>query len=201
MILVSRHSMRIRRTRRAASALRLASAAFISVLLFDAAAFAQPDDTAQHQRPYADPPMPPYRILARGFEADEADIRRLLDSTGRELWRYFPDYRIEPFVVRRGHESPIVWYQRNARREIVMLLNTEETYWSQYAYQFAHEFCHILCGYDEDYKGNQWFEEAICETASLFALRAMARAWEHDPPVSELAGVSPGIVALCERSD
>ena len=140
------------------------------------------DAVEQVPRTYADPVMPNYRILTTGFNASERDIRRLLDSTGRELWRFFPDYEIEPFVVRRGNESPIVWHERNARREIVMLLNTGDTYWSQYAYQFAHEFCHILCRYDNDYKGNQWFEEAFCETASLFTLRAMARAWEHDPP-------------------
>jgi len=133
--------------------------------------------------PYADPPMPPYRVEADGFDgARAADIKAVCDSAGRELWRHFPGHTIEPFVVTRGHKGPIVLYERNARGEIVMRLDTGRTFWSQYAYQFAHEFCHILCGFDKDDPGNKWFEETLCETASLYALRAMARAWKTDPP-------------------
>ena len=132
---------------------------------------------------YADPPMPAFRINADGFgEASKADIRALLVSTGRELWRWFPEYEVEPFVVTRGRKGPIVLYNRNDRGEIVMRLDTQGLSWSQYAYQFAHEFCHILCGFDEDDCPNEWFEETLCETASLYAMRAMAKSWEHDAP-------------------
>jgi len=131
---------------------------------------------------HRDSPMPAYRIEAEGFKASEADIRAVCDSAGRELWRHFSDYPIEPMVVTRGHNDPTVLFRRNDRGEIVMRLNTGGTYWCQYAYQFAHEFCHVLCGFDEDYQGNKWFEETLCETASLYAIRAMARAWEKDPP-------------------
>ncbi len=131
---------------------------------------------------YADPVMPPCRVEADGFKASARDIKAVCDSAGRELWRFFPDYKIEPIVVTRRHGGPIVLFKRNPRGEIVMRLDTESTYWSQYAYQFAHEFCHVLCGFDEDYKGNKWFEEVLCETASLFAIRAMAEAWADDPP-------------------
>jgi hypothetical protein len=138
---------------------------------------------AEDARPgYADPEMPPYRVDVDGFNANERDIRAVLDSAGKELWRYFPDYEIEPFVVTRGHNGPIVLFGRNDRKEIVMRLDTSNTYWSQYAYQFAHEFCHILCGYEDDASTNKWFEETICETASLFAMRAMWRSWKNDPP-------------------
>lgn len=132
---------------------------------------------------YADPPMPAFRINPDGFgEASKADIRALLVSTGRELWRWFPDYEVEPFVVMRGRQGPIVLHRRNDRGEIVMRLDTHGLSWSQYAYQFAHEFCHILCAFDEDDDSNEWFEETICEVASLYAMRAMAKAWEHDAP-------------------
>jgi hypothetical protein len=105
-----------------------------------------------------------------------------LSSAGRELWRFFPDYEIEPFVVGRGEKSPIVFHNRNARGEIVMKLTTKNTFWSQYAYQFGHEFCHILCGFDRDGSKNEWFEETLCETASLFVMRAMAKTWKNDAP-------------------
>ncbi len=132
---------------------------------------------------YADPAVPPYRVEAAGFDgAGARDIKAVCDSAGRELWRFFPDYRVEPFVVTRGRTGPIVLFKRNGKGEIVVKLDTHATYWCQYAYQFAHEFCHILCGFDEDYQGNKWFEETLCETASLFCIRAMARAWRDDPP-------------------
>ena len=131
---------------------------------------------------YADPPMPAYRVDTEGFKASDRDIRAVCDSAGRELWRYFTDHNIETFVVTRGHNGPIVLHNRNDRGEIVMRLDTERECWCQYSYQFAHEFCHILCGYKKDPGSNQWFEETICETASLFVMRAMARAWATDPP-------------------
>ncbi len=133
-------------------------------------------------RHYLDPQVPSFRVDAEGFESNERDIKRLLDSAARELWRFFPDHKIEPFVVQRGKTGPIVWYKRNPKGEIVMKLDTGKTLWSQFAFQFSHEFCHILCGFDADYKGNLWFEEAVCEAASLFAMRRMAEAWRHDPP-------------------
>ncbi len=146
-------------------------------------ATAGPPQAAETPGPYADPPMPPYRVEADGFDGASArDIRAVCDSAGRELWRHFPGCTIEPFVVTRGRKGPITLYGRTARGEIVVRLDTGRTYWCQYAYQFAHEFCHILCGFDEDDPGNKWFEETLCETASLYALRAMARAWKTDPP-------------------
>ncbi|MGA2501847.1 MAG: hypothetical protein ABSH20_29245, partial [Tepidisphaeraceae bacterium] len=98
--------------------------------------------------------MPAFRVETEGFGASEADIRAILTSAGRELWRHFSDYKIEPIVVTRGHEGPITLFKRNDRGEIVVRLDTEKTFWSQYSYQFAHEFCHILCGYREGYQGN-----------------------------------------------
>jgi len=132
----------------------------------------------------SDPGVPPpaYRVETEGFAAREADIRAVLDSASRELWRFFPDYKIEPIAVTRGHSGPITLYRRNERGEIVMRLDTEKTYWAQYAYQFAHEFCHILCGYRDGYQGHRWFEETLCEAASLYVIRSMSRTWKTSPP-------------------
>lgn len=126
---------------------------------------------------------PAYRVEADGFDAAEADIRAVLDSAARELWQFFPGHEIEPIVVQRGRGSPIVLFDRNDRGEIVMRLDTGSTYWAQYSYQFAHEFCHVLCGYRGDgNRRNKWFEETLCETASLFVLRGMSRSWKDAPP-------------------
>lgn len=155
---------------------------------------------AEEKTAYADPPMPVYGVDGQGFgSANRVDIEALLTSAGRELWRWFPEYEIEKFVVVRGNDGPIVLYQRNTRGEIVMRLDTQDTRWAQYAYQFAHEFCHILCGYDDDQCKNEWFEETLCETASLFVMRAMAKAWEHDPPYKHWAGFRHALKSYTDK--
>ncbi|MFM8892225.1 MAG: hypothetical protein ACKOTB_11510 [Planctomycetia bacterium] len=141
-----------------------------------------PARAARAEEPALPADLPVYRVDAEAFEAREADIRGVLDSVSRELWRFFPDHEIEPIVVLRGDGPPITLFQRNELGEIVIRLNTGRMFWSQYAYQYAHELCHVLCAAGPGYQGNRWFEETLCETASLFAMRAMARTWKHTPP-------------------
>lgn len=131
--------------------------------------------------------MPPYRIDPRDFEAGEADIRAVLDSSGMQLWKHFPGYELEPMLVRHNDQGPISLYQRTEQGEVVVKLDVEGTYWSQFAYQFAHEFCHVLCGFREQGRSNLWFEEMLCETASLFAMRGMAKQWRESPPYKNWA--------------
>lgn len=132
---------------------------------------------------------PVYRIEADGFETSESDLRPLLDSVCRELWPHFPDYSIEPMVIVRSRSGPIVLHRRNDRGELVVKLDTGKTFWAQYSYQFAHEFCHVLCGVAKQggERPQLWFEETLCETASLYALRSMSRSWKKSPPFSNWA--------------
>ena len=148
---------------------------------------------------YASPPMPEYRVDASGFGANGDEIKAVCSSAGRELWKYFPDYSIERFVVQRNKDGPITLYERNRKGEIVVKLDTEDTYWCQYAYQFAHEFCHVLCGCAETWPGNKWFEETLAEMASLYALRAMAKAWETDPPYPRWKGYRNSIARYVQN--
>ncbi|MEJ6581328.1 MAG: hypothetical protein QNL33_06590 [Akkermansiaceae bacterium] len=128
----------------------------------------------------AEPPK--LRVINKGFDTSERDIKAVLASTTRELWKHFPDYKLEPMVVIRGEKGPITLFERNDRGEIVVRLDTHRTYWSQYAYQWAHELCHVLTGFRNDGRENKWFEESLCELASLYAMRRMSESWEHDPP-------------------
>ena len=138
--------------------------------------------SAQKKDASADRPLPSYRVEAAGFKSAERDIKAVCDSAAGELWRHLKPYKLEPFVVKRGQEGPFFSFVKNSRGELEILLDTGETYWSQYAYQFAHEFFHLLCGSAERDPGNLWFEETLGETASLFVLRAMARSWKTKPP-------------------
>ena len=145
-------------------------------MVFSSSASAQKKDAS------ADRPLPSYRVEAAGFKSAERDIKAVCDSAAGELWRHLKPYKLEPFVVKRGQEGPFFSFVKNSRGELEILLDTGETYWSQYAYQFAHEFFHLLCGSAERDPGNLWFEETLGETASLFVLRAMARSWKTKPP-------------------
>lgn len=154
----------------------------VLVLLLWVAAVATPAVLAE-ESPRADGQrLPPLRVDAERFNAQPADILAVCESAARELIRGFPGHHeLEPILIRRGDESPIALYRRSDRGEIEIRLNTNGSYWSQYAYQFAHEFCHVLCGFHKDSR-HLWFEEVLCETASHFALRTMARSWADAPP-------------------
>ena len=55
--------------------------------------------------------------------------------------------------------------------------------WSQYIYQFAHELCHVLTNFDRVRRHrHKWFEESLCEMASLFVLYRLADVWAADLP-------------------
>ena len=137
---------------------------------------------AQKKDTPAGRPLPAYRVEADGFKSAERDIKAVCDSAAGELWRHLEPYKLEPFVVKRGHDGPFFSFVKNSRGELEILLDTGETYWCQYAYQFAHEFFHLLSGSGQRDPGNLWFEETLGETASLFTLRAMARSWKTKPP-------------------
>ena len=75
-----------------------------------------------------------------------------------------------------------------------MQLTATDRRWSQYAYQFAHEFCHVMIDpYHGERGSNQWFEEALCEMASVFVLRRMSERWRATPPYPNWSSYSSSI--------
>lgn len=125
-----------------------------------------------------------FRVGADGWGAATVpEVEAVLTSAASVLWKYFPQRKVEPFVVLRGRDGPIVHYQRNVVGEIVMKLDTSGHLWCQYVYQFSHEFCHILSGFRETpVRRHNWFEETLCEAASLFVLRRLTGLWTEQPP-------------------
>lgn len=112
-------------------------------------------------------------------------ILGVLESAFKELSAVtgqLPDDRIE--VCRWSRDHPLVVQDRRPYR---IYLTASDTYWSQYVYQFSHELCHVLTRFDRfaDHK-HKWFEEALCEAASLFVLRRLVSAWAQTPPPSVL---------------
>lgn len=133
------------------------------------------------------------RLAKKGWgEARPETARRLLQWTAKELWQFFPDRKMSPIVV-EPKGGPIVLFKRGSKGEYFVKLNTGGLYWSQYAYQFSHEFCHILCNYDPDKHGHDWFEESLCELASMFAMRRMGETWKTDPPFGHWKNYAPSL--------
>lgn len=108
-------------------------------------------------------------------------IRAVLLSVFRVLVHSFEAVPEAPVHVSRWDRD----YQLTVhdKRPYQVFLSAKDTYWSQYVYQFSHELCHILTHFDR-YKKHKhtWFEESLCELASLHVLRSLAKAWKEDPP-------------------
>lgn len=109
-----------------------------------------------------------------------------------------------PIVVTHAPGSPVTLYRRGPRGEYLVRLSARDRRWAQYAYQFGHELCHIMSNYAAHdaprvVKRNQWFEEALCETAALYVLRSMAAAWRHDAPSASWEDYAPVLQSYAER--
>jgi hypothetical protein len=119
--------------------------------------------------------------------AQRESIETVLYSVADELMSRLPKKLAVPIVVTHTNRNPIALYERGPAGEYQVYLHASGDKWHLYAYEFAHELCHILSNYEENIgvditKYNQWFEEALCETASLYALKNLAKTWETSPP-------------------
>jgi hypothetical protein len=140
------------------------------------------------------------RVQAGVFgAASSEDITLLLQSTALELWRYCPRTHLDGMVVYRRFDHPQTNFKRMPDGRIAIGLAARDTQWARYSFQFAHEFCHTLANFSnnsgplERYTSpaNYWLEESLCETASLFTLRAMSRSWQNNPPAPAWRDYAP----------
>ncbi len=135
--------------------------------------------------------------------ARAADIQAVLASAAQSIWKHCPSTRWEVpgFFIFHSEGAPITLFDHRGDGRVAIGLTTQGTFWSQFAYQFSHEFCHALAGHANDWrepwikakKANHWLEESICETASLFAMRAMSRTWETAPPYPNWKSYAPAL--------
>ena len=149
-------------------------------------------------KPQKQNPLPDILVIRDGWQADPATVKKVLNSTARELWKNFPDRKLPPMIV-YPKKGPITLYQRGPNDEIFIRLNTGKTFWAQYAFQFSHELCHVLCEYDADPHGNNWFEESICELASLYTLRQMGETWKENPPFDHWKSYSKHLASYAQQ--
>lgn len=113
-----------------------------------------------------------------------ADIKKVCESAAAMLTTHLPDDGFAPIMVQRDKSGPITLYRRGQGNEYIVKLDTSDRAWAQLAFQFAHEFCHVVCNYRDATNQQLWFEETLCECASLYALKQMAIQWKTNPPYS-----------------
>ena len=108
-------------------------------------------------------------------------IRGALESVLGVLAEPFEKVPTAPIrVLPRFGDSPAI---AEDQRPYEVFLTARNRYWSWYGFEFAQQVCHILTNYDEC-KGHKhkWFDETLCQVASLFALHRMADSWVENPP-------------------
>jgi hypothetical protein len=132
------------------------------------------------------------------WKADRAQVAAVLRAAAGELWKHVevgeaPRIRVSP----KG--GPIVLHRRGPGGEFLVKLDYEDTYWSQLTYQFAHEFTHVLCGAKPVEHRHKWFEESLCEAASLFVLRRSAETWKTKPPIAGEEGFAPSHLSYAAK--
>ena len=157
----------------------------------------------------ADNPRPlDIHVQAKGFgTASPEDITALLQSTAFEIWRYCPRTQLDGIDVYHRTDHPQTDFKRTPGGRIAIGLAAQDTYWAQYSFQFAHEFCHTLANFSNrpqrsvryPPQANYWLEECLCETASLFTLRAMSRSWRTAPPYPAWRDYAPWLNAYAQQ--
>jgi hypothetical protein len=133
------------------------------------------------------------RVQEGGWgNAGREQIEAVLYSVADELMSRLPRKLSAPIVVSHTDGHPLALYERGPQGEYLVHLHASDGRWHLYAYEFAHELCHIMSNFDENAgpgasRHNQWFEETLCETASLFTLKNLAATWADSPPAPGLA--------------
>lgn len=130
---------------------------------------------------------PVIRIAPGGWGSTQVeDLQEVLDAVAAVFGSRFPGRPLGAIRVVPG-AAPLVLFERDAAGAYVVELSARNARWFQFVYQFAHELCHIYSNFDNkdqgpEGRGNQWFEETVCETAALYTLRTLAESWSNRPP-------------------
>ncbi len=119
------------------------------------------------------------------------DMERVLESASKTMAPFFPLKMLPTIEVSRSEGEPITLYELGPLGEVRMKLNIEGKFWARLTFQFGHEICHVLCGLAKYPNPNLWFEETICEAASLFVLGREAETWAINPPYDNWRDYAP----------
>lgn len=132
--------------------------------------------------------------------AQQGDVLKVLNSVKDVLNlafnRSFPG---NIFIYQDVKANPITLYEKSSCGAFIINLSATDRYWAQYAYQFAHEYCHVRTNYSIINPRTKWFEETICELASIYALQQMSKVWKIKPPQPNWRSFSTGLAEYAEE--
>jgi hypothetical protein len=132
--------------------------------------------------------------------ADVVDLQKVFDSVMDTLDFYFDGVIPDDILVEYDKTlGPRVLFDKGPNNEYQVKLSTKDRSWAHHSYQFAHEYCHIRTNYNNTQLKTQWFEEVICELASLFALRRMSENWKENAPYLNWNNYSGALFAYAEN--
>ena len=138
-------------------------------------------------------------VLPGDWGGELDDVAAVCRSAAAEMARWIPERDPDPITVKyRPNAVPIVLKGKGDDGERRVLVSARDRAWSQLAFQFAHEYCHIQCDCRAGNHANLWFEESLCETASLFALKRMATTWKTNPPYRNWKSYAPALADYAE---
>ncbi len=128
-------------------------------------------------------------------------IRAVLASAADTLSEAFGTPPDAPVRVARWNREPRVFYDM---RPYEIRISAQDTYWCQYVHQFSRELCRAMTGFDR-FKGHRhkWFEESLCELASLFVLHRLSKVWAEEPllHIYRASEFAPNHAAYAERME
>ncbi len=145
------------------------------------------------------------RVEGDGWgSATREEVQTLLQAVADELVDGPNPVFAHTIVVTQGGDAPVALFAPGPAGEHRIRVSAHDRTWAQYAYQFGHELCHVMAGHtahaaDPVGRRHQWFEEALCEAAGLYALRSMAARWRDDAPYPAWEDYAPVLAAYAER--
>jgi len=110
-------------------------------------------------------------------DVENNEIHEILSSTLSLFQPSSPTLQKYSIVVSATVDNPRVLYELRDGHAYQIQLTAKNRHWCQYVFQFAHELGHIMCNFRKENHANLWFEESICEVASLYALSKIGNKW------------------------
>lgn len=99
----------------------------------------------------------------------------VLDCISMLFQKYVPSIGARPLIIINSPNADCPICHRDIQ---IIQLTTAPTLWCQIAYQYAHELCHYSIS-SEVSDNLRWFEESICEMASLYFLQQIGMLWRN----------------------
>ena len=117
------------------------------------------------------------------------DIVVLLENVIKHFYSNLYRRRIlskQVFIKNSSNTIPPTNYPQiiKGRYYNTIYLSVKDRLWSKFSYQFSHELCHHIIDSNFYITNGKygWFEETLCELASIYSIDSMSQTWQTEPP-------------------